>query len=194
MQHCEFVSAFSGMIPADAAIPAGFLQALKMVRVPKGRLLLADGEICDKLWFVQVGLVRGFHLRENEDGNFGEVTEWFAAEREFFHSAASFLMQVPASESIEALEDCTLNYIRREDLYQLYRQYPEICCLGRTIAERSWLMHKELLRDMRSLSAAQKLEAFRIRSGELLTRVPQKYIASYLGISENYVSKLKARY
>ncbi|MCF0070273.1 hypothetical protein LZD49_07305 [Dyadobacter sp. CY261] len=46
---------------------------------------------------------------------------------------------------------------------------------------------------MRTLSAPEKLEVFRSRSANLFQRVPQKYIASYLGISENYVSKLKAR-
>ncbi|MGV3602184.1 MAG: hypothetical protein ACO1N1_13315 [Dyadobacter fermentans] len=61
------------------------------------------------------------------------------------------------------------------------------------IAEHFWLTHLQQLREMRTLSAPMKLEVFRSRAAKLLQRVPQKHIASYLGISENYVSKLKAR-
>ncbi|KAA0991514.1 Crp/Fnr family transcriptional regulator [Dyadobacter aurulentus] len=192
--YSEFLSTLSGILPIDNQVCDQFLQKLKFANVKKGKLLLSEGEICDKLWFVKIGLVRGYLLTSNQQGTFDDNTEWFAKENEFFHAADSFVNQVPACECIETLEPTTLIYIHRADLYQLYLDYPQICCLGRIIAERSWLKHLALLRDMRALSAAQKLEAFHAVSKELTSRVPQKYIASYLGISENYVSKLRANY
>ncbi|TLU99083.1 Crp/Fnr family transcriptional regulator [Dyadobacter luticola] len=191
--YSELVSSLSGLLPISDTICAQLLQKFKIIHVRKGKLLLSDGEICDKLWFVKTGLVRGYQLVNNLEGTF-DVTEWFAKENDFFHASDSFVNQVPACEYIEVLETSTLIYVSRHDLYQLYSEHPEMCCLGRIIAERALLAHKKLLRDMRILSAPQKFEAFRGHSKELIARVPQKYIASYLGISENYVSKLKAKY
>ena len=189
----EFLSPIKGVLPISDQVFTQFSLRLKLLKVQKGQLLLSDEEICDKLWFVKAGLVRGYQLTDDGFGNSIESTEWFAKEHDFIYSADSFINQVPAGECIEALECCTLIYITRTDLYQLYSNHPEICCFGRIIAERSWLAHKELLRDMRLLSASQKLEAFRQRSKDLFNRIPQKHIASYLGISENYVSKLRAK-
>jgi DNA-directed RNA polymerase specialized sigma subunit len=84
-------------------------------------------------------------------------------------------------------------YINKSDLYHLYQQDPHVNGIGRMIAEHFLLVHLQQLREMRTLSASEKLEVFRSRSANLFQRVPQKHIASYLGISENYVSKLKAK-
>ena len=191
--YYEFISSLSEILPVEDRTRTLFQQKLKVVKVPKGRVLLSDGEVCDKLWYLQSGLVRGYHFAADGAGNFRDVTDWFASENEFFHAADSFVKQVPSRECIETLEPSVLIYIARTDLYQLYANHPEACCIGRIIAERLLLTHQDLLRDMRTLSATEKLESFRTRSRELFNRVPQKYIASYLGISENYVSKLKAR-
>lgn len=191
--YYDFISSLSEILPVEDQTRMLFQQKLKIVKVPKGRVLLSEGEVCDKLWYLQSGLIRGYHLAADGHGNFRDITDWFASERDFFHAADSFVNQVPSRECIETLEPSTLIYITRADLYQLYANHPASCCIGRIIAERLLLTHQDLLREMRTLSAPEKLESFRTRSRELFNRVPQKYIASYLGISENYVSKLKAR-
>ncbi|SDE24259.1 cAMP-binding domain of CRP or a regulatory subunit of cAMP-dependent protein kinases [Dyadobacter soli] len=191
--YYEFISSLSEILPVEDQTRILFQQMLKIVKVPKGRILLAEGEVCDKLWYLQAGLIRGYHHVADGQDNFRDVTDWFASEGDFFHAADSFLRQAPSRECIETLESSVLIYISRADLYQLYANHPEACCIGRIIAERLLLAHQDLLRDMRTLSASEKLESFRTRSRELFNRVPQKYIASYLGISENYVSKLRAK-
>ena len=192
--YSEIISSLTGILPVSEQVCTQFLHKIRFVNVQRGKVLLSEGDVCDKLWFIKCGLVRGYHLIRNQDGSLEDITGWFAKENDFFHAADSFVNQVPARECIEVLEPSMLFYIPRQDLYQLYREHPEICCLGRIIAERTSLVQSELLREMRVLSAPQKFEAFRSRSKELIARVPQKYIASYLGISENYVSKLKAKY
>jgi CRP-like cAMP-binding protein len=190
----EFLSLLTEVAPLDEAIQSDFLQKLKLIQIPQGKLLLSEGEVCDKLWFIKTGLARGCYNIDRGAGRADEVTEWFARENDFFHSFESFVNQVPSRESIETLESSTLIYITRTDLYDLYRKYPQTCNLGRIIAERHWLIHKERLREIRFHSASERLEIFRRQHKDLFLRVPQKYIASYLGISENYVSKLKARF
>jgi len=190
----QLLSFLGALSPLDDAVYSDFLQALKLIKVPKGKLLLSEGEICDKLWFVKTGLTRGCFIINHCSGKSQEITEWFAMENDFFLAFESFVRQVPSREYIETLEPCQLIYISRKDLYQLYAKHSEICNLGRIIAERFGLLDKERLREMRLHSAQERLNIFHQQSKELFLRVPQKYIASYLGISENYVSKLKAKH
>lgn len=192
MYH-EVIDSLKSVLSVSECTLCDFLQHTKISRIPKGKLLLSEGEDCDRLWFLGSGLVRGYHLCDDGNGGFTDFTEWFAAENEFFLAAESFIRQVPARECIEALESSAVVYITRNDLYRLYDHHPDANCIGRMIAEHFLLSQSQLLREMRTLSAPERLKAFRSRSGDLFNRVPQKYIATYLGISENYVSKLKAR-
>ena len=189
----QFLSFLREVAPFDEIVQSDLLCKLKIIHVPKGKILLSEGEVCDKLWFIKTGLARGCYIVQRETGRDDEVTEWFAKENDFFHAFESFVNEVPSSEFIETLEPCTLVYITRSDLYQLYAKHPDACNLGRILAERYGLLHKEKLREMRLHSAGERLETFHRQSKDLFLRIPQKYIASYLGISENYVSKLKAR-
>ena len=188
----QLLSFLGALTPISDTVYSDFLQAFKLIHVPKGKLLLSEGEICDKLWFVKAGLARGCCII-HKLGKSQEITEWFASENDFFLAFESFVCQVPSREYIETLEPCQLICISRKDLYHLYAKHPEMCHLGRIIAERFGLHDKERLREMRLHSAQERLNIFHQQSRELFLRVPQKYIASYLGISENYVSKLKAK-
>jgi CRP-like cAMP-binding protein len=190
----ELIAFLLKLAPLDDSIQSDFLRKLKLISVPKGKLLLSEGEICDKLWFIKTGLARGCYADNHHAVKTCEITEWFAKENDFFSAFESFFRQVPSRESIETLEPSSILYVTRADLYSLYAKYPEICNLGRIIAEHHWLIHKERLREMRLHSAQERLDIFHKQSKELFLRVPQKYIASYLGISENYVSKLKAKH
>jgi CRP/FNR family transcriptional regulator, anaerobic regulatory protein len=192
MYH-EVIDALKSALPVSECTLANFLKYTKIIRIPKGKLLLSEGDICEKLCFLGSGLVRGYYLAEDGIGGFADVTEWFAAENDFFLAAESFINQTPARECIEALESSVIVYITKSDLYHLYQQDPHVNGIGRMIAEHFLLVHLQQLREMRTLSASEKLEVFRSRSANLFQRVPQKHIASYLGISENYVSKLKAK-
>ncbi len=191
--YLDVIDALKSALPVSECTFANFLKCTKIIRIPKGKLLVSEGDICDKLYFLGSGLVRGYELSVDGSGGFADVTEWFAAEHDFFLAAESFIHQTPARECIEALEPSVIVYIARNDLYHLYQQDPHANAIGRMIAEHFWLTHLRQLREMRTLSAPMKLEVFRSRAANLLQRVPQKHIASYLGISENYVSKLKAR-
>jgi CRP-like cAMP-binding protein len=179
--------------PLSEAVQFDFLQKLHTTRVSKGKLLLTEGDVCERLWYIKNGLVRGYYIAESDHRNSREVTEWFARENNFFNSTKSFVYQIPSPESIEVLEPTELIYINRSDLYELYARHPEVCNLGRLIAERYWIMYKDKLRDLRFHTAQERIENFLQQSRELFHRVPQKHIASYLGISENYVSKIRGK-
>ncbi|REA63787.1 Crp/Fnr family transcriptional regulator [Dyadobacter luteus] len=189
----EFIESLMSVHPFSDAIQSDFFSRLRIAKVSKGKLLLTQRDVCDKLWYVKTGLVRGFSSTDNANRNSDDITEWFAREKNFFNCTKSFVDQIAANESIEVLEPSELIYINRNDLYELYFKYPEVCNVARLIAERYWIIYKDKLRDLRFRSAQERIEHFSVQSKDLFNRVPQKHIASYLGISENYVSKIRTK-
>ncbi|KAA0990476.1 Crp/Fnr family transcriptional regulator [Dyadobacter aurulentus] len=164
---------------------------LKTVKVPKGKLLLIEGERCEKLWFINSGLTHGYYSYTMK-GNFIQITEWFAKENELFTCFESFINDVPAQQSIETLEPSELTYITRQDLNRLYDEHPEISGLARVLYEQYLLTSRQKLREMKLHSANDRLKDFYDHSRGLFLRAPQRFIASYLGITPNYVSRLKS--
>lgn len=114
----------------------------------KNTLLLPFGSICDKLYFLQSGLARGYYA-ENE------TTAWFAKENDFIYSPAGFLNQKPVLEAVELLEDSVLVSLPYEDLRQLYDLFPATNHIGRLIVENRLLLYDEWLRSLRALTAEE---------------------------------------
>lgn len=160
-------------------------------KVPKGKLLHLQGEVCDRIWYLKHGLVHSYYM---DDSGTAQQTDWFAKENNLFTAFNSFLTQTPSLESIEVLEPSQLHSILRTDLYELYTLYPELSTIGRVIMEQFLIESNQKLWMMRRESAQQRLNHFQKDSSNLFLRVPQKYIASYLGISQNYLSKLKSNF
>jgi CRP-like cAMP-binding protein len=177
--------------PISRSATLDLMKVLKKVKVPKGKLILIEGEICEKLWFINSGLTHGYYSYATK-GDFNQITEWFAKENELFTCLESFINDVPAQESIETLEPSELTYITRKDLNRLYYEHSDISNLARILYEQYLLTSRQKLREMRLHAAQDRLENFYTHSKDLFRRVPQKQIASYLGISPNYVSRLKA--
>jgi len=165
-----------------------FRSKLHFITVAKNVHFLEVGQICDKLCYVNKGLVRGYY---NKSGK--EVTAWFASEGTLFYAGDSFLLQKPTIEIIETLENCEFVYILRDDLYELYNSYPSINSFGRILAETDKLQSQQSLLDLRMNIAKDRLISFAKNNRGLFLRVPQKHIASHIGVSEGYISELLGR-
>jgi CRP-like cAMP-binding protein len=156
----------------------------------KKDILLKEGQVSTSIGFVTKGSFRQYYLIDGE-----EKTTFFFFENSFVCDYDSFLTERPCDHNIEALEDCEILYFNREIIYQLYRIYPKFETFGRLIAENVFLCTKErlshfLLRnpESRYLRFLQSYE-----SEIILQRVPQHYIASYLGITSVSLSRIRAR-
>ncbi|MCE7043826.1 Crp/Fnr family transcriptional regulator [Dyadobacter sp. CY312] len=166
-----------------------FKEKLHFTMAKKNDILLEVGELCDKLWFLNKGLTRGFYLHGNK-----EITSWFAVENQFFYAADSFLNEKPTSERIQVIEPVEMVYIYKRDLYELYDEHPSLNHAARIFAERYRLLNHERLINIRMHTAKERLELFAKNHRSLFLRVPQKHIASHIGISEGYVSELLGRF
>lgn len=160
--------------------------ALQKVELEKGTFLMTEGKRCNHLYFLEAGSVRGFY---NLDGK--EVTYWFAFENNFVTSFLSFITRKPGMENIQAMEDCVLWAIAYDDLQKLYTKHPDMERLGRLVHEQYYVMLEERFVSNHFKEARERYENLLINAPHILQRVPLGYIASYLGITQETLSRIR---
>jgi CRP-like cAMP-binding protein len=157
-------------------------------QLPKNELLLQHDNTCRHLYFVEKGALRGFY---NLDGK--EITHWFGFENDFVTSFHSFITQTPAVENIQLLESCTLWSIAKDDLTTLLNQHQEIERLLRIAYEKYYIRLEERFVNAQFKTAAERYENLLTQTPHILERVPLGCVASYLGISQETLSRIRSR-
>jgi CRP-like cAMP-binding protein len=161
---------------------------LKVKELKKKAMLLKAGHICRHICFVEKGLLRCYYSVGDT-----EVSSWFMKEGDVIISIESFFQQKESYESIQALEDCILYYIEYKELQSLYREFPEFNFTGRVLTEKYYTLWAQQLYALRMQPAQDRYNWLLSGFPELILRVPAKYIASYLGITEAHLSVIKGR-
>ncbi|XLS29657.1 Crp/Fnr family transcriptional regulator [Flavobacteriaceae bacterium M23B6Z8] len=151
----------------------------------KGDLILKEGDICRHLYFIENGLLRFFVWK---DGN--DITKFFTIAPYFFTSQRSFTKQQPAKENIEAIEDSDLWRISYQDNEELL-QLPSWSRFARKITEEVQYFTERILEDLQNETAERRYQKMAESQNELLQRVPQKYIASFLGVTPQSLSRIR---
>ena len=157
-------------------------------KIEKNQILFYPKKHISKILFLKNGLLRGYKIKDGKD-----FTHHFYFENWFATDFASFLNETPSQIFIESIENSSYLEIHKTDLLNLYDESPQIERLGRVIAEKAFLSTVEKLADMQLLNLNEKYDALLKRSPDLIQRVPQKYIASYLGVSEQSLSRIKKK-
>ncbi len=184
-----FFATLDAVIPLDPSVKASIGQLTQPLHVPRHTLLLQEGQVCRSLYFIGQGLVRAY--RQQADGR--EITTWFAAEQELFTSGYSFISRAPSRETIEVLEDVTGFCISQQALTDLYEQHPVVDRLGRRLTEHYYFQLEELFASQITLSATERYERLISTAPGLLQRVSLGHIASYLGMTQETLSRIRAR-
>jgi cAMP-binding proteins - catabolite gene activator and regulatory subunit of cAMP-dependent protein kinases len=154
----------------------------------KGTLLLEGGETCQHIYYIKKGFVRGFF---NQDGK--DITAWFAVENDIATSLYSFVTQKPSFENIEILENSILYVISYDNLQQLYHQYPEFNLIGRRFVEKYYVELMARTISLQFQSAKERYQQLLVNQPQLLQRASLGHIASYLGISQETLSRIRAK-
>ena len=162
-----------------------FIEPKKFTR---GTLLLEGGETCQHIYFMKKGLARGFF---NQDGK--DITSWFAVENDLATSLYSFVTQKPSFESIEILENSVLYAISYDNLQQLYHQFPEFNLVGRRFVEKYYVELMSRTISLQFQSAKERYQQLLAHQPQLLQRASLGHIASYLGISQETLSRIRAK-
>lgn len=177
------------IIPVSAPLEAALLRISRHRTLEKGQYLLRAGEVCADMCFVEQGLLRGFYFHEER-----EITNWMAIDGEFGTSFYSFITRTPATESIVALEPTQVVQIPYHELQQLYTTFPETERLGRILTESYYIKLDGRLLGMQFKTARERYDLLLATNPLLVQRAPLGYIASYLGITQETLSRIRAQY
>ncbi len=155
----------------------------------KNQFLVQQGDVCKHVNFIVSGCTKTFHV--DSDGH--EHIVMFSLEDWWTSDLGSFLTQTPADFNIQCIEKTQLIQFDYEQLEALYLKIPKLERLFRKITERAFVSsQKRIIRNF-SLDAKERYAFFKKTYPEINQRVPQYMIASYLGISKEFLSKIKGQ-
>ena len=152
-------------------------------------ILLKAGEICTHSFFVTKGILRSYTIDENGV----EHVMSFACPGWWIADMYSYLSQRPGQLYIEVNEDAEVILLSKENQEQLYTKIPKTERFFRILIENSLIANQQRLIDNLSFTAEARYDKFTKKYAELVNCLPQKQIASYIGVTPEFFSKMKAR-
>ena len=166
-----------------------FLSKTEIRHYKAKTIIVTAGEISHYSYFVNSGLLRSFNINDN----IVEHVLSFACEGWWIGDMCSLISQKPGYLFIEVLEDAEVVLLSKENQEILYQEIPKLERFFRILTENSLVAHQERLMDNLSLSAEERFDKFCKRYPTIIQRVPQKQIASYIGVTPEFFSKMKSR-
>ena len=166
-----------------------FLSKTETKQFKTKTILLSAGEVATCTYFVNSGILRSFNINDN----IIEHVLHFACEGWWIGDMYSYISEKPGNLFIEVLEDAEVVIITKENHQKLYQEIPKLERFFRILAENSLVSHQERLMDNLSLTAEERFEKFCSKYPTLIQKVPQKQIASFIGVTPEFFSKMKSR-
>jgi CRP-like cAMP-binding protein len=179
---------FNSIHPIGKGVERYILKTIHPCNVAKGKYLIRNGEFCDSVYFIKKGMLRGF-IKENNR----EITTWFALENELVAAIRTFTPNVLTKENIQAIEDCEMFAMKVTDLDKLYLKYPSFNIIGRKVMEMYYVLAENRAFITRLHDAEKKYELFLEIYSHIANRIQLTYIASFLGITIETLSRVRAR-
>jgi CRP/FNR family transcriptional regulator, anaerobic regulatory protein len=165
-----------------------FTKILEIKQFKKKAFLLQQGQICNKVSFINTGCMRLFYEVEGVEN----TVQFFFAER-WYTDYESFLTGQPTIENLQALENCEVIQFKKSDLYNLYITHPVFERVGRILAENAFLSLSQLNKMLTNEEPQQRYLSLLSQRPEVVKNIPQHYIASYLGIKPESLSRIRKR-
>lgn len=148
---------------------------------------MTAGKVECYTYFIITGLARGFFYQDGKD-----ITIWFASPGMALLSMNTYMYDKAGYENIELLEDCELLRIGNEELNDLFENSAELANWGRRMSDVAILKLEKMFMERNFMPAAQRYHSLVKNEPEILQKVPLRHIASYLGISQVSLSRIRA--
>jgi CRP-like cAMP-binding protein len=179
--------AITGISPLSTESMNLFLGAWKHWSVPKDHLLVREQAVSDYIYFIEKGIAR-IYYHKNEK----EITEWIAMDEQFFLSITSFFERTPSHLIIHTLEPSEVYGIHHIDLMLLAEKYHDIEKLLRKMVTRSLILSQVRMDAIQFETAQQRYLRLLQVSPNIIQRVPLSYIASFLGVTLETLSRIRS--
>ena len=159
------------------------------IRLKPGEIFLKNGKVADRIGLLQTGILRAFTL----DDQTNEITSYFyyLPHNDVVTLHTSFSEGKPANHCVEAISSSEIISFHKSVILEAESGFPEMNHLRRLIAEQQYLQQSKRINNLQTKSARELYNCFVKESGDLVLNVPQHMIASYLGMSQYTLSKIK---
>lgn len=173
--------------PLPDSSKSSLKETIEEVSLPKNFCLMEAGKLIPHIYFIKKGIVRAYATTEEKD-----ITFWFGSEGEPVVSMKSYVENNPGYENIELLEPCELYKLKTDNLKKLFHEDLHIANWGRKFAERELVKTEELIISRQFKTALERYKDLMRDKPDLLMRVQLGHIASYLGITQVSLSRIRA--
>ena len=182
----SFLCELEAIKPIQAELKENIVNSLGIIRADKDEIILSEGKVCTCVWVVLQGLIRAFHYVGET-----EVTSRLMKPHHIIISVESFYTQTPAYESLQALQPSILACMHYQQLDKIYQQFPSFNYTGRRLTEHYLFLTERRLYFLRKQNAKDKYRFFLDEYPNLINEIPLKYVASYLGINSETLSRVR---
>ncbi len=174
------------LVPEEVAHFVSFLQRTE---IRKKEFVLRQGELCSKINFVEKGILRAYYTDSDGDENIimFAVNDWWITDMR------GFVRREPSMVSIQALEDAVIVELAKSDLDRLFVDNPKFERFFRILMENAYIREQTRVLENLSLPAQDRYENFLKKYPQFAKQVPLKQIASYLGITPEFLSVLRKK-
>lgn len=156
--------------------------------IPAKTLLQKQGKHANKIYFIESGLLHSLQTIDNK-----EQTTWFMKEGDVAVSIEGFFLQEPSVDSIQTIEPCSVYYIGFKHYTTLCNASHSFCNTARQLTEQYYIMAEKRNRLLRIADPKRRLEMLESVFPDISLRCPLRYIASYLGITQATLSRIRSR-
>lgn len=184
-RHTELNDATHTLSEADLQ---AISQRIPVRTYPRGTVLLREGEIAREAYFVIKGCVRAYYLVDGE-----ERSSDFFTEDQSAAALDSYNRQIPSTHFLDCIEDCTLSVLTYTNEQQLIREFPGFGAICQQSMQTNYGRHQERLSAFVTMSPEERYQHLLRDRPDLLHRVPQYQLASYLGIQPESLSRIRKR-
>jgi len=158
------------------------------VTLKKGDYFLKTGRHCDRLGFVQTGIIREFVFVDDK-----EITKWISTNGYFVVDLSSFVFQQTARWNIQAITDCELYVISNNDYQKIGQVIPSWAALEKLFIAKCFTVLEDRILQHLSMSAEERYNQLFNFNPALFNQVPLQYLASMLGITPETLSRLRKK-
>jgi CRP-like cAMP-binding protein len=181
------IRAVEQLSPLSTESRAAFERIIQSRPVARQTELLSVGNVAHHLYFIHRGLARVFYYKEGLD-----VTDYFAIDNQFIGAVASLFTGAPSNKGIEVLEDSEVYYLNNQEFERLAAHHHDLERAARQLAVFGFLEAQSRLESIQFLNARERYQELNRKYPGLPNRAPLKYIASYLGITQVSLSRIRA--
>ena len=183
----SLIAHISKQVPVSIELEKAIKSTFKEKRIQKQELLLKEHNYVRKLYFISNGILRTYYVHNGK-----EISSWFYVENQFLTSWSGFYKQETSYEYIEALEDCLVLSIEYYSYIKLIENYPKFERFSRLLAEEQLAFIDSYSKGYLFMTAKDKYQLLLSHIPNIELRVKLGHIASFLGISQETLSRIRS--